>query len=396
MTPASAVYCWGDNTWGQLSQNNTTAATSAVNTKTVTVSADTVAAPSISSANFSSSANKIVINLTGLFAGAGVRVMIKPPDYVQNTNFLSPMLIASPTITNGAATVESSSYMMSTGMNMPTSYNIDKTKTYVVSVMQVAGAGVNNTYADGFTSLYSSTVTVAPASGSSSNSSSSPSSNSSTTTSGAVTGTYANAVPGVTITDAKVYTAAPAKVSADSAINAMTPAEAKMYDIVSKTPSVCLPNDDDLVFLDDGKCIATVVNEKTRAVLRTLKTTVVATDISTLKVGNEIAILSPLYFEAGSADMKASSAKRLEGLLPQIKKAGSILIAGHSGTLMGNTPENQALSKKRAANVVTALKKLGATAPTAIAAVGALDPASTGTSKAAQDKNRRAVVVLIP
>lgn len=214
--------------------------------------------------------------------------------------------------------------------------------------------------------------------------------------SSATTGSYANAVPGVTVTDAKVYTAAPAKVSAASAINAMTETEAKAYDIVSKTPSVCLPNDNDLVFLDEGKCIATVVNEKTRAVLRTLKTTVVGTDISTLKVGNEIAVLSPLYFDAGSADMKPSSAKRLTSLFATIKAAGSILIAGHSGTLMGNTPENQALSKQRATNVVSALKKLGATAPIAIAAVGALDPVSTGTSKAAQNKNRRAVVVLIP
>ena len=176
----------------------------------------------------------------------------------------------------------------------------------------------------------------------------------------------------------------------------MTDTEAKTYDIVSKTPSVCLPNDNDLVFLDDGKCIATIVNEKTRAVLRTLKTTVVSTDISTLKVGNEIAVLSPLYFDAGSADMKPSSAKRLSGLVAKIKAAGSILIAGHSGTLMGNTPENQALSKQRATSVVTALKKLGATSPIAIAAVGALDPVSTGSSQAAQDKNRRAVVVLIP
>lgn len=210
------------------------------------------------------------------------------------------------------------------------------------------------------------------------------------------TASYANAIPGVTVTDAKVYTKAPVKVSADSAINAMTPAEAKTFDIVSKTPSVCLPNDDDLVFLDDGRCIATVVNEKTRKVLRTLKTTVVETDISELKVGNEIAILSPLYFSAGSAVMKETSAKRLTGLATTVKAAGSILIAGHSGTLMGNTPENQALSRKRAATVVAAVKRLGAKSPIAIAAVGALDPASKGTTQAAQDRNRRAVVVLIP
>lgn len=210
------------------------------------------------------------------------------------------------------------------------------------------------------------------------------------------TNSYATSIPGVTVTDPTVYTVAPKKVSADSAINALTPTEAKKFDIVSRTPSVCLPNDEDLVFLDDGRCVATIVNEKTRAVLRTLKTTVVETDISELKVGNEIAILSPLYFSAGSAVMKAPSARRLSGLATTVKAAGSILIAGHSGNLMGNTPENQALSRKRAATVVAAVKKLGATAPIAIAAVGALDPASTGTTQAAQDKNRRAIVVLIP
>ena len=387
-------YCWGDNTWGQLSQNTTTAATTAVNIKTASISPDSVSTPTIVSAVVSSNPNKITVTLSGLISGAGVRVIVFPPEYVQGTNMMVSNL-STPTITNGSATVTINTYMMSTGMSMPTSYNIDPTKQYKVAAMQVGGTNANVSYADGFESVYTSQFSVTGASGSNSSPASSGSSNSSTSAA-PTTGSYANAVPGVTVTDAKVYTAAPAKVSADSAINAMTATEAKTYDIVSKTPSVCLPNDDDLVFLDDGKCIATIVNEKTRAVLRTLKTTVVNTDISTLKVGNEIAVLSPLYFDAGSADMKASSAKRLSGLFTTIKAAGSILIAGHSGTLMGNTPENQALSKKRAVTVVTALKKLGATAPIAVAAVGALDPASTGTSKAAQDKNRRAVVVLIP
>jgi outer membrane protein OmpA-like peptidoglycan-associated protein len=176
----------------------------------------------------------------------------------------------------------------------------------------------------------------------------------------------------------------------------MTPAEAKTSDIVSRTPSVCLPNDEDLVFIDDGKCIAQVVNEKTRKVLRTLRTTVVPDDISEIKVGNEIAVLSPLYFTAGTATMKASSVRRLNTMTTQVKAAGSILVAGHSGVLMGDTPENRALSRQRAATVVSALKKRGATADFAIAAVGALDPVSTGDSRADQDKNRRAVVVLIP
>ena len=208
--------------------------------------------------------------------------------------------------------------------------------------------------------------------------------------------TITSVIPGVTVTDTKVYVEAPAKVASASAIDVLTPAQAKTSDIVSKTPSVCLPNDEDLVFIDEGRCIAQVVNEKTRKVLRTLKTTVVADEVSELKVGNEIAVLSPLYFTAGTSTMKASSVRRLNSLIPQVKAAGSILVAGHSGVLMGDTAENRALSRERANTVVAALKKRGAKADFAIAAVGALDPVTTGNTQSAQDKNRRAVIVLIP
>ena len=404
-------YCWGDNTWGQLSQNNTTAAPSAVNTKIGTVTADPVAAPTIVSATFGTNPGKIIVKLSGLISGANVNVMVTPSDPPAGANILPDYSV--PTITNGEATITITGLTsMVFGGNGPptmTSYNIDTSKQYTVKAKQAGNASANVNYVDGFESPYTSTVSVTggttssntPASTPASTPSSAPatpntSGSPSATTPTRTLGNYATAIPGVTITDATVYNVAPKKVSADSAINALTPTEAKTFDIVSRTPSVCLPNDDDLVFLDDGKCIATVVNEKTRKVLRTLKTTVVETDISELKVGNEIAVLSPLYFSAGSAVMKESSAKRLTGLATTVKAAGSILIAGHSGTLMGNTPENRALSRKRAATVMAAVKKLGATSPIAIAAVGALDPASKGTTQAAQDKNRRAVIVLIP
>ncbi|CAB4631315.1 unannotated protein [freshwater metagenome] len=404
-------YCWGDNTWGQLSQNNTTAAPSAVNTKTGTVTADAVAAPTIVSATFGTNPAKIVVKLSGLLSGANVNVLVTPADPPAGANIQPNYSV--PTITNGEATITITGLtsMVFGGGGPPTmtNYNIDTSKQYTVKAMQAGNASANVNYVDGFESPYTSTMSVTGGTTSSNTPASTPASapssapatpntsgSPSATTPTRTLGNYATAIPGVTITDATVYTVAPKKVSADSAINALTPTEAKTFDIVSRTPSVCLPNDDDLVFLDDGKCIATVVNEKTRKVLRTLRTTVVETDISELKVGNEIAILSPLYFSAGSAVMKESSAKRLTGLATTVKAAGSILIAGHSGTLMGNTPENRALSRKRAATVMAAVKKIGATSPIAIAAVGALDPASKGTTQAAQDKNRRAVIVLIP
>ena len=207
---------------------------------------------------------------------------------------------------------------------------------------------------------------------------------------------YATVVPGVTVTDTKVYEVAPKRVAGNSAIVVLSDAQNKISDVVSKTPSVCLPNDNDLVFIDEGRCIAEVVNIKSRKVLRTLKTTVVADDISELKVGNEVAILTPLYFIAASFDLKPESLSRLTKLKDRVASAGSVLVAGHSGILMGNTPENVKLAKARADATVALLKARGAKGPFAVASVGALDPVTNVQTRAAQDKNRRVVIVLIP
>jgi outer membrane protein OmpA-like peptidoglycan-associated protein len=210
------------------------------------------------------------------------------------------------------------------------------------------------------------------------------------------TSVYASAVPGITVTDPTVYRTAPKEVAGKSAIIVLTPTQNKVMDIVSKTPSVCLPNDDNLVFIDEGKCIAEVVNAKTRNALRTLRTTVVSDDISELQVGNEVAVLAPLYFVAGSFDFKPESLARLTKLKTRISSAGSVLVAGHSGILLGNTPENIKLSGERAKAAVKELKARGAKGTFSVASVGALDPATTLKTQAAQDKNRRVVIVLIP
>ena len=210
------------------------------------------------------------------------------------------------------------------------------------------------------------------------------------------TSVYASAVPGITVTDPTVYRTAPQEVAGKSAIIVLTPLQNKVLDIVSKTPSVCLPNDDNLVFIDEGKCIAEVVNAKTRNALRTLRTTVVNDDISELQVGNEVAVLAPLYFVAGSFDFKPESLARLAKLKNLISNAGSVLVAGHSGILLGNTPENVKLAGERAKAAVKELKARGAKGPFSVASVGALDPATTVKTQVAQEKNRRVVIVLIP
>lgn len=203
-------------------------------------------------------------------------------------------------------------------------------------------------------------------------------------------------VPGVTVTDTKIYSRPPARVASSSSIAVLTRDQNKTLDITTRTPTVCLPNDDELVFIDTGRCIADVVNTKTRQVLRSLRTTVVPSDVSELNVGNEIVTLAPIYFENGSSIVSAKGRATLRNLKERISAAGSVLVIGHSGTLNGNTPENIALSRSRAVATVATLQDLKAKGPFAIAGVGAVDPAGTGRTEASQALNRRVVVVLIP
>ena len=212
----------------------------------------------------------------------------------------------------------------------------------------------------------------------------------------ALTAKYESATPGVTVTDNKVYTEAPAEVADDSAIRVLSIAQNKTFDIETRTPGVCLPNDDELVFLNEGTCIATVVNARTRAALRTVRTTVVSDDITEVKVGNAVVTLAPVYFKQMSRFLDDRAQARIEAIKKQANAAGSVLVVGYSGTRNGNSPENKSLSRARALSTVTALKLAGVEGPFAVSGVGALDPVSRGTSEADQAKNRRVVIVLVP
>ena len=410
-------WCWGANNDGQLAQTNTTDVALPSQVKIGTISADEVTGVVVTATLKSGG---VEVTFTGLPDSSPSRmsVTVAPTSQTLAPNqFVVPGSLfywstsfTNQTITNGSLTVTVP--RMKTELVTMTPPGTQGTEEFTSSgsyhvTYNLAGP-VATSYPDGWTLRNARTTgdTVAVSGGATTTTTTVPTTstgatNATTTTTTVPTAartnnSYATAVAGVTVTDPTVYTTAPTKVAGDSAISVLTDAQAKTMDIVSKTPSVCLPNDEDLVFLDEGKCIAEVVNVKTRKVLRTLKTTVVSDDIADLKVGNEIAVLAPLYFRAGTAIFKASSLTRLASLKSKILSAGSVLVAGHSGNLMGNTPENISLSKERASAAVAALKARGSKGPFAIAAVGALDPASNVQTQAAQDKNRRVVIVLIP
>ena len=118
--------------------------------------------------------------------------------------------------------------------------------------------------------------------------------------------------------------------------------------------------------------------------------------ITDVKVGNSILTLAPIFFKQMSSFVDPAARARIESIKKQVTAAGSVLVVGYSGTLNGSSPENVALSRARALSTVRALKLAGAEGPFAISGVGALDPVSRDTSEAAQAKNRRAVIVLVP
>jgi outer membrane protein OmpA-like peptidoglycan-associated protein len=212
----------------------------------------------------------------------------------------------------------------------------------------------------------------------------------------ALTAIYTSAIPGVTKTDAKVYTIAPKEVATNSAISVLTPTQKLTMNLVTRTPDVCLPNNDDLVFLGKGQCITDVIHSKTLKVLRTLRTKVVGTKISQLRVGNAIATIAPIYFDFVSSKLNRNAVTRLKKIRSQISQAGSVLVVGHSGTINGNSPANIKLSQDRAARVVTALRQAGSKGPFSFSGVGASAPSSPRSTLAAQAKNRRVIIVLIP
>lgn len=217
-----------------------------------------------------------------------------------------------------------------------------------------------------------------------------------TPTTPALTTSKTEVVPGVTVTDTKVYAKAPAKVASGSAITVLTPTQVKTQTIRTSTPAVCVPTTDDIVFIDEGRCNATVLSKKTGEVLRRLRTTVVESDVTELGIGNEIVTLAPIYFDGGSADLNPAALKRLRALKERITAAGTVMVVGHSGTLMGNTPENVAMSRDRAVNTVRAMKRIGAKGPFYSTGAGALDPVTRSSDRTEQNKNRRVVVVLVP
>lgn len=404
-----AKWCWGSNASGQLATGDTNAVIAPTKFKIGSVQQSGGggsggsggsggggnSGPALASAAATEIAGlKVQITVTGLATGASLRVMVSESGYNPVGMVREVPSAASATVGSSTMTVSGITWL-TVGMS-PTSrleaFVAGKSYDFIIyqSLSGSMGATILKTVRLTGTVVDASavtTTTVAPQ----------PVTTTTTTTVARKPILAAAAIPGVTVTDTKVYaTTTPKKVAEGSAIAVMTREQAKVNDVVTLTPRVCVVADADLVFIKTGRCVAQMVNEKTGKVLRTLKTTIVGEDVSELNVGNEIVTLAPIYFAGGSAEIDVVARKRLASMKSKVTSAGTVLLVGHSGILMGNTPENQALGRARAIAARDELKKMGSKGPFYFTSAGALDPATKVLTVEAQAKNRRVVVVLVP
>lgn len=201
---------------------------------------------------------------------------------------------------------------------------------------------------------------------------------------------------GLRVTDPTVYTRAPRQVSKNSAISVLADNQTKTYTIKTSTQRTCIPTKKDVVFINEGRCTVAILDKKTGKVLRRLQTLVVKQGIQELRVGNEVAVITPIYFANGSSRLTTTAKNQLRQLRNSMSSASSALVMGHTGIVAGNTRENILLSRKRAANTINELKKSSVESSFYAWAMGARDPATKSKRWQDQAMNRRAVIVLVP
>jgi outer membrane protein OmpA-like peptidoglycan-associated protein len=181
-----------------------------------------------------------------------------------------------------------------------------------------------------------------------------------------------------------------------TALRLMTPAQARTFFINPLTPKVCLGSGTNLAFISKGRCTIQILRRSNGNLVASRTTRVV----DGVAEPNDIVVaLQPptvVYFDGGTARVKSSSKTAINALVPTARTANSLIVAGHSGNMRGESSDLVVLSQKRANAVRSLLRGRGVNQTVAIWSFGATSPVTNSKSDAKQDLNRRAEIYLIP
>ena len=143
--------------------------------------------------------------------------------------------------------------------------------------------------------------------------------------------------------------------------------------------------------MNSGRCSVQIIDQETKAVVRSMSTTVKASNV---RVGSVPTVASPVLFAQASAVLSSAGLVQVQEIAKAAKNASRVVVIGHAASLTNISQFRFAISRARATAVKAALKKAGVTAAIEIVAQSGNQPNATQKTEAAQAKNRRADVYI--
>jgi outer membrane protein OmpA-like peptidoglycan-associated protein len=183
----------------------------------------------------------------------------------------------------------------------------------------------------------------------------------------------------------------PAAVQTNTALKVLSTKEAADLDIRTVTPKVCVGLATSVLLVNSGRCSVQIIDQDTKAVVRSMSTTVKASQV---RVGSVPTVTSPVMFARASAVLNAAGLAQVQKIAKAAKNASRVVVIGHAASLTNVSEFRFAISRERAAAVKAALKKAGVTAAIEIVAQSDNQPNAMQKTEAAQVKNRRADVYI--
>ena len=183
----------------------------------------------------------------------------------------------------------------------------------------------------------------------------------------------------------------PTAVQKNTALKVLSTKDAALLDIRTFTPKVCVALTTSLLLVNSGRCSVQIIDQETKAVVRSMSTTVKASNV---RVGSVPTVASPVMFKQASAVLNAAGIAQVQKIAKAAKNASRVVVIGHAASLTNISQFRFAISRARATAVKAALKKAGVTAAIEIVAQSGNQPNATQKTEAAQAKNRRADVYI--
>lgn len=183
----------------------------------------------------------------------------------------------------------------------------------------------------------------------------------------------------------------PTAVQTNTALKVLSTKDAKKLDIRTVTPKVCVALTTSVLLVNSGRCSVQIIDQDTKAVIRSLSTTVKSSEV---RVGSVPTVASPVMFNQASAILNAAGKAQIQKIATAAKGARRVVVIGHAASLTNVAEYRFAISRERANAVKAALIKAGVTATIEIVAQSDNQPAKTKKTEASQAQNRRADVYI--